>query len=84
MLTTVTPPSFSGTIAFTQAWPPQSLKSHPPLLSMNAGICPSSNHAGIPAALAMEVNKMEKSSQSPILFSIVSSQLFGTDDGLYV
>ena len=84
MLTTVTLPSFRGTTAFTHACPPQSLRSHPPLLSMNAGIWPSSSHVGIPAALAMEANKIEKSSQSPILFSMVSSQLFGIEDGLYV
>ena len=41
---------------------------------------PSSSHVGIPAALAIELNKMEKSSQSPTLPTIVSGQLFGTED----
>ncbi len=80
MLTTVTFPSLRGTNALTQACPPQSLKSHPPLLSIKAGILPNSNHAGIPAALEMDAKRIEKSSQSPYKEAILSVQLLGIDD----
>ena len=41
---------------------------------------PNSSHAGIPAALAIELKSIEKSSQSPTFPTIVSEQLLGTDD----
>ena len=83
MFTTVKVPSLRGTTALTQACPPQSLKSQPELASINAGIIPSSSHAGMPAALAIELKRIEKSSQSPTFPTMVSGQLFGTDDFWY-
>ena len=61
------------------------------------GIIPNSSHAvdapaaelaskaqPLPAALATELKRIEKSSQSPTFPTMVSGQLFGTDDFWYL
>ena len=40
---------------------------------------PNSSHVGMPAARAIELNKIEKSSQSPTLPTNVSKQVLGTE-----